>query len=155
MVPRAVGPIRLRLPCLFRHPLIVNPDQSPIFVFDSPEPAHVTVYPNLDWARESLESLDVSGDGCESAFTVTGRVVQVAPSGDLFASFEVTEQVAIERLRDLLRVVRGPHLADDPLAYAHEWMRLDELDAQRPPLVPYRLWTWYRSKVRTGPEPVD
>jgi len=63
-----------------------------IFVFDSPEPADVTVYPNLDWARESLESLDVAGDGYEPAFTATGQVVQVSPSDDLFATFEVTVQ---------------------------------------------------------------
>lgn len=125
----------------------MNPDQAAIFVFDSPEPAHVTVYPDLDGARESLESLDVTGDGYEPAFTATGQVIRLAPSEHLFATFEVTEQVDPERLQDLLRSARGPsHLADDPSAYAEEWMRLDELDAQRPPFVPQRVWSWYRSK---------
>jgi len=43
----------------------VNVDQAAIFVFESAEPAHVTVYQNLDWARGSLESLDVASDGYE------------------------------------------------------------------------------------------
>lgn len=127
----------------------MNADQDAIFVFESPEPAHVTVYPNLEWARESLESLDVAGDGYEPVFTATGRVIRVEPSDELFAELEMTEQVDHERLRYLLRGVRGPaHLANDPAAYAQEWIRLDDLDAQRPPLVPQRVWLWYRSKVR-------
>lgn len=39
--------------------------------------------------------------------------------GDLFAKFEVTEQVDLKRLQTLLRDVRGPsQLADNPSAYA-------------------------------------
>ena len=42
-------------------------DQELIFVFDAPKPTQVVVYPCLDWARESLASLDVLGDGHEPA----------------------------------------------------------------------------------------
>ena len=145
------GGIPLRAPCRLRHPSRVDPDQEAILVFDLLEPAQVVVYPDLDWARGSLESLDVAGDGSESAFMVTGRVVQVEPSDDLFALFTVSEQVDLKRLQDLLRAVRGPaYLADDPAAYAQEWLRLDELDAQRPPFVPQRIWAWYRDKHPSG-----
>lgn len=126
----------------------MNDDQSAIFFFDSADPTSVTVYSNLEWARGSLESLDVGGDGGEPAFTVTGRIVRVEPSADLFATFKVTEQVDLDRLQALLRQVRGPAaLADDPPAYAQEWTRLEELDAHRPPFFPERLWSWYRRRI--------
>ncbi len=112
-------------------------------------PAHVTVYLNLEWGRESLESLDVAGDDYEPAFPATGRVIRVEPPDDLFAEFEMTDQVDLERLRSLLREVRGPaRLANDPSAYAQEWMRLEDLDAERPTLVPQRVWSWCRTKDR-------
>ena len=76
-----------------------------IFVFDSPHSAHVVIYPNIEWARESLESLDVLGDGQEPAFTATGQVVRIEPSRRLFATLEPTEQHDLGRLRALLRQV--------------------------------------------------
>ncbi|HEX8507913.1 MAG TPA: hypothetical protein VF635_00225, partial [Propionibacteriaceae bacterium] len=81
--------------------------RSAIFVFDSPKPTAVIVYPNREWARESLESLDVGGEGGELAFTAAGQVIRLEPSADLFASFEVTEQVDLARLRQLLQQVDG------------------------------------------------
>ena len=126
-------------------------DDAAIFVFESPQPSSVVVYPHLDWARESLENLDVAGDGYELAFTATGHVVKVEPTENLFAEFEVTDQIDLERLKTLLQRVRGPaHLANDPSAYAQEWMRREDLDAQRPPIL-QRVWAWCRSRGRTTP----
>ncbi len=130
----------------------MNLDQAAIFVLESPKPTSVIVYPNLDWARGSLDSLDVAGGGYELAFTATGQIVQVAPSDDLFARFEVTEQVGLNGFRPYSGLQGPAHLADDPSAYAQEWMRLEDLDAERPPFVPQRVWSWYRSKVRTVPD---
>jgi hypothetical protein len=128
--------------------------QSAIFVFDSLEPTSVTVYPDLEWARGSLESLDVGGDGGEPAFTVTGQIIRIEPSADLFARFEVTQQVDLKRLQALLRQVKGPaELADDPSAYAREWTRVEELDAQRPPFLPERVWSWYRRRSSNRSSP--
>jgi len=132
----------------------MNDDQSAIFFFDSADPTSVTVYQDLEWARGSLESLDVGGDGGEPAFTATGRVIRVEPSADLFATFEVTEQVDLERLQALLRQVRGPaELADHPSAYAQEWSRQEELDAQRPRFFLERLWSWYRRRTNNQSSP--
>ena len=57
-------------------------------LFKSPDPQSVVVCRNLGWARESLESLDVVGNGYEPVFTATGRVVKVEPSDGLFARLE-------------------------------------------------------------------
>lgn len=153
----AVGPRRkaveerTALSRIQRHPgLVVEANQDLIFVFDSPEPSHVTVYRSLEWARESLESLDVLGDGHEAAFRATGQFIRVEPSEDLFAAFEMTEQVDLERLTALLRQVRGSaHLADGPRAYAQEWIRQEYLDAERSPVVPEPVWSWYRRRIRS------
>ena len=119
-----------------------------VFLFESPVPTVVIVYPDLAWARESLESLDVTGGGSELAFTATGRVLRVEPSTDLFASWQETDEVDLERLEVLLRSVPGPtHLASDPISYAREWTRLDDREAERPPFVPQRVWSWYRSRI--------
>jgi len=126
----------------------MSENRDPVFLFESPVPTVVIVYPDLAWARESLESLDVAGGGSELAFTATGRVLQVEPSKDLFASWQETDEVELERLRNLLRSVPGPkHLASDPVSYAREWTRLDDREAERPPFVPQRVWSWYRSKI--------
>ena len=78
-------------------------------------------------------------------------VVQVQASDDLFALFTVWEQVDLQRLQELLRAVRDPaHLADDPAADAQEWLRLDELDARRPPFVPQRVWAWFGDEHPSG-----
>jgi hypothetical protein len=134
----------------------VTEARDAVFLFESPVPSAVIVYPDLAWARKSLESLDVAGDGSELAFTATGRVLRVEPSTDLFASWQETEEVDLERPETLLRSVPGPtHLASDPVSYAREWIRLDDREAERPPFVPRRFWSWYRSRIsgatsRTG-----
>lgn len=131
-------------------------EQDLVFVFGSPSPAHVTVYPSIEWAGESLESLDVLGGGHEPAFLATGQVVRVEPSDCLFATLELTDQIDLERLRALLKLVRGPgHLAEDPIRYATEWLRLDDLDARRPPVLPERIWSWYQQTFHSAPSRSD
>ena len=122
----------------------MDPERLAIFVFESPEPSTVVIYPDLDWARESLESQDAAGNGYEPAFTETGQVVDLAPTDDLFATLNLREQVDVVRLQGLLEKVHGPaHLANDPPAYAREWLRLDDLKSQQPPLTLRRLSAWY------------
>jgi len=105
------------------------------------------IYPDLEWASESLESLGVASLRKEG-FTETGQVVLISESDDLFAIFELTDVFELDSLRSLLRDLNGPaHLADDPAAYAQGWLRLDALDARRPPFVPTRVWDWYRRHV--------
>ena len=70
------------------------------------------------------------------------------PTGDLFASWQETDEVDLEGLRTLLRRVPGPvHLASDPVSYAREWARLDDQEARRAPFVPQRVWSWFRYAV--------
>lgn len=60
-------------------------EQQAVFLFVDEEPSTVAIYPDLDWARESLESLDVASFR-DQAFTAAGQVVEVAESADLFAT---------------------------------------------------------------------
>ena len=126
----------------------VTADKDQVFVFDAGAVLQVTIYDNLESARGLVESLDVA-DGSQLAFTVGGRVVRLLPSGDVFADAQLTEEVDLERLLSLLRQARGPaHLADDPVAYAREWRRLDYLESDRPPFVSQRVWSWYSTRFR-------
>ncbi len=119
---------------------------QPVFLFENREPSRVLIYRDLDWARGLLEGLDAATFR-EQGFTAAGQVVMVAATADLFARFELTDRVDLEQLKNLLRRVDGPQqLADDPAAYAEEWLRLDDLDARRPPFVPRRLCDWYRER---------
>ena len=123
-------------------------DDDTVFVFDRGAVLQVTVYENLESVCGLVESLDVTDDS-QLAFTVTGRVVRLLPSTDIFADAQLTDEVDLERLRSLLRQARGPaDLADDPVAYAREWRRLDCLDSNRPPFVPQRVWSWYSKRFR-------
>lgn len=123
-------------------------DKDQVFVFDAGAVLHVTVYDNLESVRRLVESLDVA-DGADLAFTAGGRVVRLLPSGDVFVDAQLTEEIDLERLRNLLRHAQGPaHLADDPVAYAREWRRLDYLESDRPPFVPERVWSWYSRRFR-------
>jgi hypothetical protein len=120
-----------------------------VFVFDSGAPPLVTVYDSLESVRGLLESLDVDDDGSQPAFITEGRVVRLLPSSSVFADAQPTDEVDLERLRRLLREARGPaQFAEDPVGYAQEWRRLDELEAERPPFVPERVWSWYSGKFR-------
>ena len=78
---------------------------EPVFVFDDP-PNVLVVYPSLDAARQSVESLDVSEK--QEAFTATGQVVRVTPTGDILAALELTEARDQNRLTQLLRRAWGP-----------------------------------------------
>jgi hypothetical protein len=128
--------------------LSVTADSDVVFVFDTEPVLQVTVHDSLGSVRGLVESLDVAA-GSQVAFTAEGRVVLLLPSDDVFAEARLTEEVDVERLRALLRQVRGPaHLADDPAAYAREWRRLDHLDSGRPPFVPQRLWSWCSTRLR-------
>lgn len=132
----------------------MHPDRQAIFVFESPEPTTVVVYPDLDWARESLESQDVAGNGYEPAFTENGQIVELAPTDDLLAELDLREQVNLELLRSLLGKVHGPaHLADNPSADAREWLRLNDLESQQPLWTLRRLSAWYRDNVRRARKP--
>jgi hypothetical protein len=63
----------------------------------------------------------------------------VTATKDLLASVELTDRLEPDVLQRLLCSVSGPvHLADDPVAFAREWSRLNDLDARRPPFVPRR-----------------
>lgn len=107
---------------------------EPVFVFDDP-PTVLAVYASLEEAGESLESLDAVED--QVAFTATGQVVEVAATGDLFARLEPTGRHDLAWLTALLRRAVGPaHLADDPIAYAEEWWRVDDIEAGRLPFLP-------------------
>ena len=104
---------------------------EPIFVFED-QPTLLMVYRSVEGARESVESLDVA-EG-QAAFTADGHVVDVRRTDDLFAQLVITERRDLPRLRSLLKEVRGPaHLAEDPMAYAAEWLRIDEVAAEKPP----------------------
>ena len=104
---------------------------DPIFVFEG-RPTLLMIYRSAEGARESLESLDVA-EG-QAAFTADGRVVDVRPTDGLFAQLVITKRRNLPRLRSLLKEVRGPaHLAEDPMAYAVEWLRIDEVAAEKPP----------------------
>lgn len=128
--------------------LIVAADRDMVFVFDPGTVLHVTVHDNLESVRWLVESLDVA-DGSQLAFTVRGRVVRLLPTDDVFANAQLTDEVDLERLRGLLSRAQGPaHLADDPVAYAREWRRLDYLESDRPPFVPQRVWSWYSKRFR-------
>lgn len=120
-----------------------------VFVFDTGGPVpQVTVHDDLESVRRLVESLDVAA-GSMIAFTHDGRLVRLLPTDDLFAQAELTGDVDPERLRALLRTASGPaHLADDPVAYAWEWRRLDHLKSRRPPFVPSRVWSWYSTRFR-------
>jgi hypothetical protein len=122
---------------------VVTHERQALFLFTDEEPSHVEIYPSVDWARESFESQDVAAYQ-EQTFTETGQVFRVSESDDLFATFVPTDRVELDLLKKRLRDAEGPqHLADNPAAYAAEWLRLDDLDARRPPFVPVRLWDWY------------
>jgi hypothetical protein len=129
----------------------VSSRREAVFLFVDEDPPQVVIYPDLEWASASLESLDVASLR-EEGFTETGQVVLISESEDLFANFQLTDAFRLDSLRSLLRDLNGPtQLAEDPAAYAQEWLRLDALDARRPPFVPTRLWDWYRGHVPSGP----
>ncbi len=117
-----------------------------IFMFFDDSPGGLVVYPGLSHARESIESLDVTGD--QEAYTEAGQGVSVTATNDLFAEVSLTENHDLPRLQHLLRGSRGPaKLGHDPLAYAEEWWRLDEMESRRPFFVPQRLFQWLRTRT--------
>jgi hypothetical protein len=118
-------------------------EREALFVFENGDLPVVDIYEDLEEASGSFESLDVPS--VWAAFLETGQVVTVTATNDVFASFHVTERFELEELRTLLRRVAGPsHLADDPVAYAQELLRLDELDSHWPPFLPRWLYDRYR-----------
>lgn len=120
--------------------------QQAVFLFVDEEPSTVAIYPDLDWARESLESEDVASFK-DQAFTADGQVVEVTESGNLFATLTLTDRFEPDLLRVLLAAVDGPrHLANNPATYAHEWLRLDRIDAERPPFLPPAVWNWLKRR---------
>jgi hypothetical protein len=125
-------------------------EQQAVFIFENSNPPVVDIYEDLEQARGSFESMDVPS--VSEAFLETGQVVTVVPSDDIFATFHPTERFELERLQSLLRRVAGPtHLADDPSAYAREWLRTDDLDSRRPPFIPRWLYDRYmRARSHSG-----
>jgi hypothetical protein len=110
-----------------------------VFLFHGDKPGLVMVYRDLEDAQASLESLDVGER--PRAFMEDGQVVRVTATDELFADWQLTDRLESELLRTMLQGVAGPaHLAGDPAAYAKEWLRQDDLDSRRPPLVPHWLW---------------
>jgi hypothetical protein len=59
----------------------MDTEQQAVFLFVDEDPSAVAIYPDLDWARGSLESLDVASFR-NQAFLATGQVVELADSGD-------------------------------------------------------------------------
>lgn len=117
---------------------------EPVFVFDDP-PTLLVVYASLKEARESVESVDVGEH--QEAFTATGQLVDVTATEDLFARLELGERHDRARLVALLREADGPaYLADDPIAYAQEWRRVDDAEARRPPFLPTFVSRWLGRK---------
>ena len=64
-------------------------------------------------------------------------MVNLVATDDLFARLDPTERYDKARLAAQLRQAHAPdHLADDPIAYADEWWRIDDLEAWRSPCLP-------------------
>lgn len=73
-------------------------ERHALFLFTDEQPSHVQIYPNLQWAKESLESQDVAAFQKE-AFTETGQVVRLSESEELFAKFDPTDRIEVDHLK--------------------------------------------------------
>jgi hypothetical protein len=103
-------------------------DIKAVFVFELEGPVFVSA--SVDDAAAEMEGIDVAFGSYTHAFTDTGQVISISNDADL-AVLTLTGVSDLQQLKNLLRQARGPSdLADDPLAYANEWLRLEERDRQ-------------------------
>lgn len=121
-----------------------------VFLFVDEDPSAVAIYPDLDWARGSLESLDVASFR-NQAFLATGQVVELADSGDCSQLSLSPIGFELDLLKGHLKFANGPkHLPDDPAAYPREWLRLTDSMPRGHPSYPRPCGTGSSRSSRTS-----